>query len=406
MGDIWLSPPGPSMCPECGTKREGLKVRLSDIPLPRGSAQVADQEHKFVRATDFDRSYQTLPNLNFHEKLRDVAKAFNENIFRATSPIRFTLFLAARVSADQFCTDAAMATQGIRWPVSWVVKVSKDDPKFDAFSAEKKRIFESLWKFWNSLNEEWRGRKLIDSLLVEMHHSRDPGLQPMLANQVIGVWTAFETLAVDLWVASLNAMPTLAAAVVTSLEVQERGKTDGKKHEEARGADDEDDEEPSEYFDVKNVPFWKLWKISEHTFDLSNSMGTLLKPRFRFGRMAGISKAYTAAFGDFLTEYRQGRERAVGVDVAKAEEAGEERLLNTLYAVRNVMTHRAGFPDKLFFDRIGENNPIFPNIQKDRRLPLDGEQVLALTNVVVKRGVFLLELANKVLTDHPRKAKT
>ena len=101
------------------------------------------------------------------------------------------------------------------------------------------------------------------------------GFIAMLANTVINLWTAYETLSGDLWETALNIHPHQLA------------KLQGQKKTKSQTSKDDDEKEG------KNI---NLNFLHMHSYDVSQVMGTLLKARYEFSRIQKIRDAYKDAF--------------------------------------------------------------------------------------------------------------
>jgi len=138
------------------------------------------------------------------------------------------------------------------------------------------------------------------------HAASEPSLTVLLSAALIYTWTAFECLASDLWVAALNHNPRpLAQSVLGSLET------------------DSDTGLSSRHIQVGLA--------AKHGFDLRHCLGTLLKPRFDFSSVPGITDAYERAFGK-----------------SKQPESLKHSDLRLLEQMRHLIVHRGGAADARF----------------------------------------------------------
>ena len=74
--------------------------------------------------------------------------------------------------------------------------------------------------------------------------------------------------------------------------------------------------------------------------------------------------------------------------------------LTTLAIARNVLVHRAGIVDQIFmndYKRREELRSVFPAVELNKPLPLDGRIVYSLLQPVVTQSVQLIEAVNSVV---------
>jgi hypothetical protein len=145
------------------------------------------------------------------------------------------------------------------------------------------------------------------------------GLSAMLSSAITGTWTAFETMAGDLWESAVNVHPNGLS------ELKGRRNRLLKTAERQQPAEERDDST-----NLKTLP---LWQVQRHQFDLRNKMGTALKGQRRFDHLAGIREAYALAFFEMSDEI---------------DEALRDDALDALNTVRNVIVHRSGVVDSQY----------------------------------------------------------
>jgi hypothetical protein len=160
--------------------------------------------------------------------------------------------------------------------------------------------------------EMWSGRRSPDpdyafdeETEAAYRHSPDtyrPMFEALMSTQLIMAWTAFETLAGDLWEAAVNCHPqTLATLDSKSATADAKG-------------------------EGKSLP---MFFLERYHYDLREKMGTILKEhRCNFQKLDGIIKAYRLAFPKMCE--------------VSAEDFWANRDVKSLSATRNVIVHRAG----------------------------------------------------------------
>lgn len=179
----------------------------------------------------------------------------------------------------------------------------------------------------------------------------------MLSAFIVMGWTAFEALAADLWEAALNQHP----AGLSTLSESPKRLRKGAKNRSYQAKDEEHSE-------LKHVP---LNLMQKYGYDLSNSMGSILRDRFSFERLDGIREAYGSAFPKF----------------DKIDDPLTDNALDALATVRNVIVHRAGIADQEYCRRIERLK--IPKVDIGAALLLDGEVVEQLVGNTLDRAIDL-----------------
>jgi hypothetical protein len=182
------------------------------------------------------------------------------------------------------------------------------------------------------------------------------GIQAWLSAQIVGAWTAFETLASDLWEAALNCHP----AVLAELRGTRKGAPAGES---------------------KTV---RLDQLQRFRYDLSTSMGTILKEKRSFDRLSSIRENYSDAFAKDADEI---------TDILNHKSA------DALSAVRNLIAHRASRVDQRYLDRT-KNLTSVPKANIGERIILNGELTAKLVAPVLGNGQKLLIAVDQWLSTH------
>ncbi len=193
-------------------------------------------------------------------------------------------------------------------------------------------------------------QQLIQNAAIRDREQIELGLGATLASVIIGAWTAFEAIATDLWVESVNLHPWGLAEI--------KGQPLATKNEDAE--DLGEDEAPKLDKSVS------LNMLQRHGYDISDHMGDILKNKFNFNVLVGIRSAYRAAWGK---EDEMDR-------ILKVEK------LSVLGAVRNVLVHNGGIADPRFVRRV-KGDSRFGTITPDQPITIDGDlaEELATTSV-------------------------
>jgi len=196
-----------------------------------------------------------------------------------------------------------------------------------------------------------------------------------MRSSLVACWTAFETLATDLWTDALNECPIFAYNAAKPTKTRKpRGKSRGKP---------EADDDPAIDNDAGKTVTVEQLKL--HNFDLRKRMGTVLRAgrKFNFNRLDGIKGAYSASFGD---------------DANRIFLAKSHLRLTVLEGLRNVFVHNAGKVDAKFLGRVRDEPAAYgalAAIPFGEPIPVDGEMVREFCELPVSVCVGLLDLADR-----------
>jgi hypothetical protein len=182
------------------------------------------------------------------------------------------------------------------------------------------------------------------------------GIAALLSSCVTGTWTAFETMASDLWAAALNIHPVgLAELKGRRKRLLTDDEASSAEVDAANGDVDKDN--------IKTVP---LSEILRHEFKIEHAMGNVLRTRRRFDHLAGIKEAYALAF------FKKSE---------KIDAILKDKSFEALNAVRNLIVHHAGIVDRTY-ERKAKYLDI-PNAPIGFPIFLDGETVMKLMRSVI-----------------------
>ncbi|HEV8070354.1 MAG TPA: hypothetical protein VGP76_21750 [Planctomycetaceae bacterium] len=199
-------------------------------------------------------------------------------------------------------------------------------------------------------------------------------VEGLMASMLIGTWTAFETLASDLWEEALNCHPqALAALSGDPSSWQNDNSSEGKRDEQKSGGGSGD----------KSL---SLGLIQGHITDLFQQLGTLLRYRYSFQTLPVIRKAYGQAFSKDFEEIR-----GILVDTSFDHLAG----------TRNILVHRAGKADSKFQSQT-RDCAHFSQIQDGDLVVLNGIIVADIMSKAITQAVKLLIAVDKWICDHPQ----
>ena len=203
---------------------------------------------------------------------------------------------------------------------------------------------------------EERRRKIILDTTKILHFFAALGemsIEAMLASYITGMWTAFETLAGDLWEQALNVSPENLATLQGVPKGQQRKRID---------------------LDI----------IKLHGFDLQQKMGTILRGKYPMSGLSEIRDAYTHAF-------------VVDADATIA--AINDPVLDKLSAVRNLIVHKAGRVDQEYLERTKRFDDL-PTAMLGIDLPIDSQFVADLLRSSTAVSFALLRSVDEWIDQH------
>ena len=190
----------------------------------------------------------------------------------------------------------------------------------------------------------------------------------LMAQQLVMVWTAFESLAGDLWEACLNARPQLGYAALGAVPAPQSEEEADKK---------------------RRVKFeMPLSLLESFGFDVRNKRGTVLRRHQRWN----------------FSSRREGREAYLTVfekpHHAVIRAALDDKRLRWLVAVRNAIVHAAGKADASYAE-LAAGHPVLSKVIAGARVPIDG----ALCGELVPAGLaccrVLLQFVDGWMASNP-----
>lgn len=302
----------------------------------------------YSKAGEFSRPDADVANKLLVPQLRETVEAFIANIERVHA---FWMF-HPRLVDDTALNISLMCEAAFSETGHWPLTISE---KFDV--ALKARIEEKV----RAIVKERYGEtplsarntvavKHFDDLAKKLPHWTE-SLQAALKSQLLGIWTAYEILASDLWITTLNLRPDLVT----------RWKPENKN-------------------DEKSIP---LWRLNQWGFDLRHCMGKVLKElgKADFSSQNTTEKAYRKIFGEH------------------GENLFANQQLGLLEAVRNLLAHRAGKIDSGFINAMKGLSHPFGQLEIDTELEFTGEITRDLSSAAVNQGIKLIRFVDGWLTN-------
>lgn len=197
----------------------------------------------------------------------------------------------------------------------------------------------------------------------------EDGIQATFGSMIIGAWGAFEALASDIWIKSVNSRPlTLgkqAATKPTFIEATD-GATERKNNQQERSL--------------------TMKELADSGFDVSSKIGTILRRKgvVNFDLFHNIIRAYELIF-----------------DKKIRSAFDKEPDLQVVSLVRNLLAHRAGIIDNKFIEKLPNGNSEL-RLSVGSRIVLTGPMVCSYIDSLVLCSTELLRFVDDWLKVNPR----
>jgi hypothetical protein len=320
-------------------------------------------EMKFREAVRFSH-WDHCGDQSGFEFIRAVGKTFSETINRVTWIIGFIAQIVSMAQEFQVLIEKA----------TFNVQGNLDEMRpelIEKIRQEHTRLAEQYFGSYNpdadtaELCGRWfqGGMIFIDSM--EDRGDVKHGILSVYHALLIGAWTAFETMASDLWEQCLNQFPKLAFI--------------------AMDAEVDPDDDEAEIERKRRIKFSLPNSfVQEQGLNLENKMGGLLRQRWDFQRLASIEDAYLKVFQDSKQDI---------------ERIFENLSLECLSAVRNIIVHKAGIADEKFTWQVKKHTTL-KAVAKGEFVPIDGILVKELVSASIDQGRALLDFVDKWLKNH------
>ena len=240
--------------------------------------------HLFEEAALFREEYSTL-ECQF-EQLQPLVQSFVRNMNRVRGLGLFPIMAVATATVNESARMEALIKHGIPLhdPRITFGHPDYDSELFDKIDAERMRLVAE----WNASDKDrskffWVGASGLNKYIDWNAETYGEAIQSAMAAMLIGLWTAFESLAQDTWITAVNACPSPLASNIMSAQDSE----------------------------LKTGSQSKSLSYSHFVgsgFDFRQSMGTLLfaEKKVDFLQLKTIRAAYNVAFaGQFEPIFRQ-----------------------------------------------------------------------------------------------------
>lgn len=290
--------------------------------------------------------------------LKSISDAFVENIMRTFTFAFMPAMLASSVRRQQLWVDCIE-----------LEKLGTLNPDFFKFAgAGPAGMNEGLAKMLAAFNkanpdekkvQEYAGQVGIAHINVfladENNDAMRESMEALLSSVILESWTAFESLASDMWIVAVNTGPKdLAAKVALSKELQK----------------------PDEQI--------KPDTIHNLEYDPRVALGSFLHEtgRVSFQKLAYIKLYYVEAFG---------------LEIGKLFDKVSDGYIYALSAYRNALVHSAGRADKHFVRNVARFSEL-RGIESGSKLLLDGALAKKLRESAIFLGTELIHFADKAIT--------
>jgi hypothetical protein len=343
-------------------------------------------DYKFSEPSKVDPTYKKLVETLKNPELAEVVKAFASNIDRMVCFADFSIDVI----------DLSIAYTGIA--AEACLKLTGKPEIEEKHIHENPKMLEQLQQEMQTSMADWAKKELADpshtargraraaqqlNHFIALYPPVATAVQSIFAAVLTTLWTSFETLSNDLWVAALNAQPTgLADLTGTPNRI---GKLAGDK--ERCDEVDELEKTQDSRLGRKIVYLDDIQRLTRGGYDIRQKMGTLLRGRFKFTTLRGIREAYSTAFSE-----REKKARPANIDKALADKA-----IDTLCIIRNIIVHKAGIADQEYEER-AKVCPLAPQVRKGQAIPLDGGICIALIRPVMDCCLALVSAVDSWLT--------
>jgi len=289
------------------------------------------------------------------EPLKTCADAFHANVERLAGFALMPAAVAFEVRRDQiFLTNAMIRAKAAR-EMTLDEASSFEVPKEVVEDMAANMVLLNLNRSDHLRHLYQLGIGTIELMTRDRKPMRD-SVRHIFSTVILGSWTAFESLASDLWVAGVDHATREIANRVHAFD-----------------------------FPKSDEPITEK-RLLECKFNAREQYGSFLRDldRVSFRRLESIKRYYKAAFGSEC--------KAIFDKIA-------DGYILALSAVRNTLVHNAGKADRQFLNLVpGGRFAEFKEIKEGELVPLDGEIVRRLSFAALEVGQELIQFVDDALT--------
>ena len=268
---------------------------------------------------------------------------------------------------------------------SVVARIQGNTGHVDKFKDFEFEFSKELSEFRTSGLESEKELKDAFEMIEEHFHKLGVDyVDSWLSSILVGTWTAFETMAAELWEKAVNAHPKGLAKLLGVPPTRETHISN--KAKKRYGQKEHDHAGPEGEQSHKVI---KLQNLIDYDFNISNVMGTVYRrsERFKFSRLDGTRDAYVRAFYE---------------DYAEIRRCVLHNSISALAAVRHVLIHKAGIADSEFMNQ-ADTLPQLSQFKKGETLFLTGSIVKELVHPAFVVMVELIYAVDMWLSNHKDK---
>jgi hypothetical protein len=341
-----------------------------------------------------DQSYVEVDQEIKTQELVPAAKAFIRNMDRLTELVNAPHFLVQVATNLEYHTSSMLESKLSVDERRGLYGLSGRKPSEHALSIREEVRAQWIALYKKDETDFYHKPKkpgtLVQSLLDNWPEATERPLDAIMSTIIVGTWTAFETLAGDLWVRAVNRFPRLLSRLngrPVRIDELARRKTSTGATGYMKRMNLRDDGGEADYFDVddsssKGITLGEIHKITRGSCDLSQSMGDLLvsTKKVKFTSLADIREAYSLAFSEKCKKARPD----------KIDEALADNRLKATSLVRNLLVHKGGVADSVYVDE-SKSAPTAPRLEAGTALALDGELSNSLVGPAILSGVNLIK---------------
>jgi hypothetical protein len=304
------------------------------------------------------------------QSLSEPVNAFRAGLLRAAELLVLPCRIAMSASIWQLRHDAATHRifgnlDGIR-----AGNASKRFKKIQEESADPSKGFnERDFIQWETgMSELAFGAKCVETAITFAELNVRYGSRVMFEVALVTAWTAFESLAADLWIAALNARPILGFIAIGA---------------EPLPGDDENERERKRKSKLQ-IP---TWIIREPEFTVDRNMGRILEAmnKWDFARRDQAKDAYAIVFHEHK---------------ARITKIFDDKALRWLTAARNMIVHNAGNADKEFLKLVKDHSQL-SSAKIGEWVPIDARTVRDLFTASFKQGQELIDFVDDWMKNNP-----
>jgi hypothetical protein len=328
--------------------RRGSQVcRENMAVMELGSPEM--YQHRFEQASRFP-----IPDLDniVGAIFKKIGGAFRLNMKRVQGLGTLPIQLVASATLNEAARVEAMVNKGFELhdpKLSNPNHPEFDEKRFTEVDEERRRLVKEWMNRGDSAARfTYLGVEGMNAIIRWNEDEAWFGVQGAMSAMLIGLWTAFESLAQDTWITAVNACPVPLAKNV--MDAPESALKTGNQS--------------------KSISYAHF---AGSDFDFRSTMGNLLfaERKVDFQQLKTLRAAYKVAFAGQLESAFQ----------------AQEQSLSELETIRNVFVHKGGMIDRKFLGRM-KSSQFFKDAKEGQLVFVSGDyvasQAIAVCNCSTK----------------------